>query len=196
MSKRRRPKRVREKWRAKNWYSVYAPPYFGEIRLAETPAEDPSKLIGRTIEASLYELIGDITQDYVAVEFQITGVDGERATTTYRGHHYTRDFIKVKVRRRRLLIEAILTLVTKDNYTIRLTVMILTAQKMPVGKSRAMRRIVREYLESRASELSFADLVREIILGKVASELTPRIRKISPVEFVGVIKSKLIKVAG
>lgn len=194
MSKGSRPKRVRDKWRAKKWFSVYAPPYLGDIKLAETPVVDPGKLIGRKIEVSLYELIGDITQDYVAVDFLITGVDGERATTTFRGHHYTRDFIKVKVRRRRMLIEGIFTLVTKDNYMIRVTVMIITVQKMSVGKSSAMRRIAKEYLEARASELSFADLVREIILGKVASELTPRIRKISPIEFVGIIKSKLIKV--
>ncbi len=40
-------KKVRDKWRAKEWYSVFTPSYFGEMSVASIPVEDPKKLIGR-----------------------------------------------------------------------------------------------------------------------------------------------------
>jgi len=47
-------KKVRDKWRAKEWYSVFTPSYFGEMSVASIPVEDPKKLIGRVVETTLY----------------------------------------------------------------------------------------------------------------------------------------------
>ncbi|RLG34478.1 30S ribosomal protein S3ae, partial [Methanosarcinales archaeon] len=50
-------KRSRDKWKAKQWYTVLAPKMFGEVKAGETVADEPSKLIGRRIEMTL----GDLT---------------------------------------------------------------------------------------------------------------------------------------
>ncbi|MEM3641669.1 MAG: 30S ribosomal protein S3ae, partial [Candidatus Bathyarchaeia archaeon] len=52
-------KRVRDKWRSKLWYTVLAPPYFGNVELGTVPAEDAEKLIGRVIESTFYEITND-----------------------------------------------------------------------------------------------------------------------------------------
>ncbi|HEY5620601.1 MAG TPA: 30S ribosomal protein S3ae, partial [Candidatus Bathyarchaeia archaeon] len=49
-------KKIRDKWRAKEWYSVYTPSYFGEQMVAVIPSEDPKKLIGRVVETTLYDI--------------------------------------------------------------------------------------------------------------------------------------------
>ncbi|HID91289.1 TPA: 30S ribosomal protein S3ae [Candidatus Bathyarchaeota archaeon] len=195
--RRRRRKKIRDKWRSKSWYSIYLPPYLGEGKIAETLADDAAKLVGRTIDVSLSELTGDITQDYVTLRLQITGVDGDKASTNFKGHYFTRDFLRVKVRRRRTLIDGVYDVTTKDNSRLRVTVMVITTRKITAAKGNAVRRTVRDYLERKAKELDYAQLVGEIVSGKVASELVPLVRKISPIEFVGVVKSKLLeRVAG
>ena len=57
----RRRVAVRDKWKLKKWYTIVAPPVFGNAILGTTPADDPDKLIGRVIESTLYDLTGDFT---------------------------------------------------------------------------------------------------------------------------------------
>ncbi len=48
-------KRVKDKWRSKTWYTVVAPPYFGNVELGTIPADEAEKLIGRVIDSTLYD---------------------------------------------------------------------------------------------------------------------------------------------
>ena len=57
MSKRRG--RIKDKWRDKKWYTVMSPPYFGGVELGAIPADDPSKLIGRIVDGTLYDITND-----------------------------------------------------------------------------------------------------------------------------------------
>jgi len=44
-------RRVRDKWRAKVWYTIMTPDTFGSKELGMTPADNPDKVIGRIAEA-------------------------------------------------------------------------------------------------------------------------------------------------
>ena len=48
-----------KKKKQKIWYSLIAPSMFGKKKIGETPADDPEKVLGRTVEVSLQELTGD-----------------------------------------------------------------------------------------------------------------------------------------
>ena len=50
--------RREKKKKAKEWYVIVAPKVFGEIEVGETLADDPAKLLGRTVELTLDELTG------------------------------------------------------------------------------------------------------------------------------------------
>jgi len=52
-------RRIKDKWRSKRWYSVYAPEYFGNIKIGSIPSDDPKKLIGRVMKNTLYDITGD-----------------------------------------------------------------------------------------------------------------------------------------
>lgn len=58
---RRARARVRDKWRSKRWYTVIAPPYFGEVEIGSIPADDPQKLLGRVVESTLYDVTEDLS---------------------------------------------------------------------------------------------------------------------------------------
>ncbi|MFQ6085761.1 MAG: 30S ribosomal protein S3ae [Candidatus Bathyarchaeia archaeon] len=193
---RKKPRKVKDKWRSKTWYAIYAPSYFGGRKITETIADDPSKLVGRIVETSLYELTGDLTRDYVTLRFQINEVKEGGATTVFQGHRCARDFIRVKVRRRRSLVEEFYTVRTKDAHELRLDVVVITPRKITADKAKAVRRIIREVLDKKSEELSYGELTNEIILEKLSSDLREEIRKVTPLDFIEVVRSKLIRVAG
>ena len=52
----------KKKKTVKNWYSLLAPSMFGKAKIAETPADDPDKVLGRVVEVSMQELTGDFAR--------------------------------------------------------------------------------------------------------------------------------------
>ena len=53
-------RRVKDRWKAKQWYKVTAPASFNNHVIGETMADEPAKVIGRTAEATLHDLTGDM----------------------------------------------------------------------------------------------------------------------------------------
>ena len=92
MSKRKR--RVRDKWRRKDWYTVTTPNYFGNVELGSVPSDDPEKLTGRVIDATLYDITNDFAHQYLKMFFQITKIDSKKASTVFIGHEYSRDYLR------------------------------------------------------------------------------------------------------
>ena len=49
-------RKVKDRWRAKNWYNIVAPPSFDNVIIADTLTEDPKNLINRVTQTSLQDL--------------------------------------------------------------------------------------------------------------------------------------------
>ena len=111
-------RRVRDKWRAKSWYTVISPPYFGNVELGLVPASEPEKLIGRVVESTLYDITNDFSHQYLKMYFQIIDVDGKTAKTIFKGHEYSRDYLRSLVRRRTTRVDGIFNVTTKDGYKL------------------------------------------------------------------------------
>ena len=92
--------RFGDKWRSKKWYTVVAPEYFGSVEIGSVPADEPEKLTGRIVESTLYDIIDDFAYQYLKMYFQIVDIEGKRAKTVFRGHEYSRDYLRSLVRRR------------------------------------------------------------------------------------------------
>ena len=71
-----RKRRVRDKWRQKSWYTVKSPSYFGAVELGTLPSDEPSKLVGRVIDATLYDVTDDFSHQYLKMHFEVTEVEG------------------------------------------------------------------------------------------------------------------------
>jgi small subunit ribosomal protein S3Ae len=72
-------KHVRDKWRGKAWYMVVAPPFFGNVELGMVPAEELEQLIGRVVEATLYDITSDFSHQNLKMFFQINEIEGKTA---------------------------------------------------------------------------------------------------------------------
>jgi len=185
-------KRVRDKWRSKTWYMVMAPPYFGNAELGAIPADDPEKLIGRVIDSTLYEITNDFAHQYLKMFFQINEVDGKTAKTIFKGHEYSRDYLRSLVRRRTTKIDAMFNVTTKDGFKIRIAISAFTLSRVKTSQEVVVRGIMDKIIKAKAAALTLDQFAQEIVLGKIASEIYNEAKKIAPLRHVGVRKSKLV----
>jgi small subunit ribosomal protein S3Ae len=184
--------RVRDKWRSKKWYTVVAPPYFGSVEIGSVPADDPQKLIGRVIESTLYDITEDFAHQYLKTYFQVVGVDGRRALTIFKGHEYSRDYLRSLVRRKTTRVDGIFDVVTKDNYKLRVAACAFTNTRIKTSQEMEIRAIMKRIIEERARTLTFDQFVQEAVLGKIASDIYNEAKKIAPLRHVGIRKSKVL----
>jgi len=189
-----RGRRIQDKWRMKEWYDIVSPAYFGGANLGTTPSSQVASLIGRTVEATLYDITGDFAQLYLKLYFTVTNITGKEAQTIFSGHEYSRDYLRSLVRRGSTRVDAIDDVKTQDGYDIRLSVVILPIGRLNTGQIAYLRRIVRDIIADKAKNLTFEHLVQEAVLGKIASDIYNEAKKIAPLRHVGVRKSKLITV--
>jgi small subunit ribosomal protein S3Ae len=189
MSKRRG--RIKDKWRDKKWYTVMSPPYFGGVELGAIPADDPSKLIGRIVDGTLYDITNDFAHQYLKLYFRVEEVEGKTAHTVFKGHEYSRDFLRSLVRRRTTRVDGIFNVTTKDKYGLTLAVSVFTLSRIKTSQEQEIRKIMSKIVKEKASTLTFDQFVQELVLGKVASDIYNDSKKISPLRHVGVRKSKL-----
>ena len=189
MSKRRG--RTKDKWRNKKWYKVQSPPYFGGVELGAIPADDPKKLIGRVVDSTLYDITNDFAHQYLKMYFRVENIEGNTAHTVFKGHEYSRDYLRSLVRRRTTRVDGIFNLSTKDDYGLTLAVSVFTLSRIKTSQERETRTIMRKIVKEKASALTFDQFVQELVLGKIASDIYNEAKKISPLRHVGVRKSKL-----
>jgi len=187
----KRKGRTKDKWRDKKWYKVVSPPYFGGVELGTVPSDDPNKLVGRIVDGTLYDITNDFAHQYLKMYFRIEDVDGKTARTIFKGHEYSRDYLRSLVRRRTTRVDGIFNLSTKDAYGITLAVSVFTLSRIKTSQEHEIRTIMQKIVKDKASALTFDQFVQELVLGKIASDVYNEAKKISPLRHVGVRKSKL-----
>jgi len=185
-------KRVKDKWRGKDWYMVMSPAYFGNVELGLLPSDDASKIVGRTVDGTLYDITNDFAHQYLKMYFQVTGVEGKTASTIFRGHEYSRDYLRSLVRRRTTRVDSTLNVNTKDGYKMRVAICAFTLSRIKTSQEHGIRALIKRIVEEKANELAFDQFVQEVVLGKIASDIYNEAKKISPLRHVGIRKSKLV----
>ncbi len=185
-------KRVRDKWRAKDWYSIYTPSYFGELNVANVPTADPSALLGRVIENTLYDVTGDFSHQSIKLHFLVVNVKGDKAGTIMKGHEYSADYLRSLVRRGSSRIDGIFNATSNDGYTTRVSVVAFARGRVKASQEHTIRSLMRGVVEERARSLAYDQLSHEMVLGKIGSDVYNVAKKIIPLRHVGVRKSKLM----
>ncbi len=185
-------KRVRDKWRSKSWYMVMAPPYFGNAELGAVPSDEEQKLVGRIIDSTLYDITNDFAHQYLKMFFQITQIEGKTAQTIFKGHEYSRDYLRSLVRRRTTKVDAPFNVLTKDGYKVRVAVVAFTLSRIKTSQEQAIRSIMERTIRGKADSLTLDQFAQEIVLGKIASDIYNEAKKIAPLRHVGIRQSKLL----
>ena len=171
---------------------IVAPPFFGNIELGSVPAQDTEKLIGRVVEATLSDITGDFSHMYLKMFFQVNEIDGKTAKTLFKGHEYSRDYLRSLVRRRTTKVDGLFNLTTKDGYKLRISVSALTLSRIKTSQEKIIRNLMQRIIGEKTSALMLDSFVQEMVLGKIASDVYNEAKKVAPLRHVGIRKSKLV----
>ncbi len=185
-------RRVKDRWKAKNWYRVTAPVAFNSAPLGETLADEPEKLGGRTIETTMQELTGDFKQMHIKLHFRINQVDGLQAKTGFVGHTMTTDYVRRLTRRGHSKISAVYDLKTNDGSRLRVKPFAITDRRAQTTQIQAIRALMKDILEDAASKSSLNGLLAEILNGDLTGKIYKEARKVHPIRRVEIAKSELL----
>ncbi len=185
-------KHVRDKWRGKAWYMIVAPSFFGNVELGSVPAQEQDRLIGRVVEATLYDITQDFSHMYLKMFFQVNELDGKTAKTVFKGHEYSRDYLRSLVRRRTTKVDGLFSLTTREGYKLRIAISALTLSRIKTSQEKIIRNIMERITKEKAAALTIDQFVQEMVLGKIASDIYNEAKKVAPLRHVGIRKSKLV----
>ncbi|MEE8167982.1 MAG: 30S ribosomal protein S3ae [Candidatus Hydrothermarchaeales archaeon] len=180
-------------WKSKKWYEILAPEMFDEANIGETIASDPSELKGRVIETTMHDLTGDFSKHHIKLRFQIVDVKGGKAYTKFAGQSLSRDYMRSQIRRKTTRVEGVTDVETNDGQKLRVKTIALAVGRAQTAQERLIRRIMSERVREIARSLSLNHFIREVVLGKVSTEMYRRAQKIYPIKRVEVRKMKLLE---
>jgi len=193
--KRKATRKIKDKWKAKSWYNIIAPPMFDRVVLGETPADDPSKLYDRVTEVTVQDITGDFSKMHIKLHFKIHDVRGGDAYTHFVGHDMTSDYIRRLTRRKRTRTDAVVDVRTKDGSILRLKPMAITDRRIQSSKEAVIRRIMVNIVRRTASACTVGELVKKIITGELSRDIAVACKPIQPVQRVEIRKSEVIKLS-
>jgi small subunit ribosomal protein S3Ae len=194
MAKRDRvAKRVKDRWKAKSWYTLHAPQMFNRALLGETPAEDQAQIQDRVIEVTVHDLTGDFGKMHIKVQFRVEGVAGTEVNTRYVGHDMTSDYIRRLTRRKRSRIDGTFDVKTKDGSIVRVKPMAITDRRIQNSKQAAIRKVMHRVVYQKAVKTALADFVQAMIIGDLAKEIATACKVIQPIFRVEIRKSELLR---
>lgn len=188
-------RKIKDKWKAKEWYKVHASRMFNEAEIGETPAADPATLIGRTAEVTVQELTGDFSKMHIKVKFKINSVDGYNAKSVFVGHSLTSEYVRRLTRRKKTKTDHVVDVKTKDGFIIRIKPMSIAEKRIQASQEDAMRRIMHDVLMQMGVENNLSDIIKAIISGDMARDLAKACRTIMPMKRIEIRKSEVLEFA-
>jgi small subunit ribosomal protein S3Ae len=185
-------RKLKDKWRTKEWYSILAPDMFERVKIGETFTDDPQKLIGRNVEITAQDLTGDFTKMHIKLHFRIDDIREKEAYTSFLKQNLTSDYMRRLARRKRTRIEETFVVMTKDYVQLRIRPVAITEQRIQSSNQSSIRKVMHEELNKAASELLLADLLKNIISGQIARRIVQACKQINIINRVEIRKTERI----
>ena len=185
-------RKVRDKWKAKEWYKIHAPRMFNEAEIGETPSADPEYVIGRTVEVTVQDLTGDFSKMHIKLRFKVSSVDGHDAKTEFIGHDLTSDYVRRLTRRKKTKTDHVVDIVTKDGFSYRIKTMAIADKRIQSSQEDAMRRVIGETLVAMGQEQTLSQMVKAIVSGDLAKDLARACRIIIPIKSFEIRKAEFM----
>ena len=183
---------VSRRRQAKHWYDVLAPEQFDRAVIGTTPADEPEKVLNRTIETTLGELTNNASENNIKLTFRVTDVGSDAAYTEFVKHELTRDYLRSLVRRGASKIDATLTVHTADDHRVKVQPVAFTTKRANRTQEQAIRKRMVEMVTEAASDRTFSEFMDGIVRGRLSSAIYAETKTIYPLRRVEVQKAELL----
>lgn len=186
-------RKVKDRWKAKEWYKIHAPMMFNQALLGETPSADAASLIGRMTEVTVHDLTGDFSKMHVKLKFKVDDVRGFEAHTIFIGQDLTSDYIRRLTRRKKTKTDHVIDVVTKDGYKVRIKPMSITDKRIQASQETAVRNLMTIEMQKLGADMTISELVKAVISGDLAKRLSTVSKVIVPIKRVEIRKTEVLE---
>lgn len=186
-------RKVKDRWKAKNWYQILSPSLFDNVPVAETLADAPHHLMGRITEVSLQDLTNDFRKSHIKLYFKVDKVEEGNAYTSFKGHTLTSDYLRRMIRRRKSRIDGIYDAETKDGAYLRVKPFAIAERRIQNSQKKLIRNIMKETVLKECKAKTLNEFLIDTLDGKVGSEIYKNCKNVYPVKRVEVHKTEIIR---
>jgi small subunit ribosomal protein S3Ae len=190
---RTKARKVKDKWRSKEWYRILAPDMFNNTQIAETLSDEGEKVLGRVTEVSMQDITGDFSKMHIKLQFKIKEVSGFDAHTQFVGHTLTSDYIRRLTRRKHSKTDGVFDVLTKDKALIRIKPMAVTEKRIQVSQQQAIRGIMGTIISKQAKKSLSSEFIREMLSGNISKSILKACKPIYPLKRVEIRKSEVLR---
>jgi small subunit ribosomal protein S3Ae len=184
-------RKVKDKWRAKEWYKVFAPDMFGGQQIAETLSADPSLLQGRIISVALQDITGDFSKMHIKLNLKISRVAGFDAHTDFVGHDLTSDYIRRLTRRKHSKMDGVFSAHTKDGYTIKIKPMAITEKRIQTSQQKAIRHLMNNIVSTTAGKQTLGEVIKDVLSGDMAKMIFKECKPVYPIRKIEIRRTEI-----
>ncbi|MEA3458011.1 MAG: 30S ribosomal protein S3ae [Candidatus Thermoplasmatota archaeon] len=185
-------RKIKDKWKAKSWYNILAPPSFDNVTVADTLSDNPDGLINRVTEVSLQDLTNDFRKSHIKLFFKIYKIEESNALTQYTGHTLTSDYLRRMIRRKRSKIDGVYDVTTRDGAVVRVKPFATTDKRIQNSQRKIVRETMKKTISNQAKTNTLAEFIKNIIDGKVGSDVYKNCKKLYPVKRVEIHKTQVL----
>ena len=185
-------RKIKDRWKAKSWYNIIAPPSFDSVTMADTLADDPDNLINRVTGVSLQDLTNDFRKSHITLYFKIKRVEETNAYTQFAGHTLTSDYLRRMIRRRRSKIEGVYDIATRDGAVLRVKPFATTDKRIQNSQRKVVREAMKKTMTDQGKTSTLSEFVKSILDGKTGSDIYKNCKKLYPVKRIEIHKTEVI----
>lgn len=186
-------RKVKDRWKAKNWYQILAPTLFNNIVVAETLAESPDSLIGRVTEVSLQDLTNDFRKSHIKLLFSVDKVEQNTAHTQLKGHVLTSDYLRRMIRRRKSRVDGVFDVETRDGALLRIKPFAIAEKRIQSSQKKLIRNVMNDVIAKDAKTKTLNAFIKDCLDGKIGSEIYKNCKIYYPVKRIEVNKTEIIR---
>ncbi len=186
-------RKVKDRWKAKNWYTILAPSLFNNVPVAETLAETPESLIGRVTEVSLQDITNDFRKSHIKLLFSIDKIEQNTAHTQLKGHLLTSDYLRRMIRRRKSRVDGVFDVETRDGALLRVKPFAIAEKRIQSSQKKLIRNVMKDVITKEGKVKTLNSFIKDCLDGKTGSEIYKHCKIYYPVKRIEVNKTEIIR---
>ena len=186
-------RKVKDRWKAKNWYQILAPTLFNNVPVAETLAESPESLIGRVTEVSLQDLTNDFRKSHIKLRFTVDKVEQNTAHSQLKGSLLTSDYLRRMTRRRKSRVDGVFNVETRDGALLRVKPFAIAEKRLQSSQKKLIRNVMKEVIAKEGKAKTLNSFIKDCLDGKIGSEIYKNCKIYYPVKRIEVNKTEIMR---
>ncbi len=188
----KRDRKTVKKRKGREWFNILAPQELGSIVVGQTTSIDPKSIINRNVYVMVSDLKNDAKKYYMRLKLKAHKIEHKNIHTIFNGFECLSGHIFRLIRKRLQKVQAIVDLNTKDNWKIRVKVLIMLNKNTTATIKKNVRTFVFKKIKDYAEKNNIYEFLNKVLSTEIQMVLKREISKIYPVRFSEVEKIKVL----